>query len=160
MAEINAKESKVKPARQSTHVSQIYLVKRDGSEVRALTDLEFSATTGRFSPDGRMILFHGRDPKGDTWHIHALDLKERKPWKVSQELDGGVGGACWSPDGKRIAYVFGKTSDEKGDGLPEILFRQAEHFLMVVDADGKNSATLRSEKNQVFRITLRAADWR
>jgi RNA polymerase sigma factor (sigma-70 family) len=159
-AEINAKEAKVKPARQSTHVSQIYLVKRDGSEVRALTDLEFSATEGRFSPDGRMILFHGRDPKGDTWHIHALDLKERKPWKVSQELDGGVGGACWSPDGKRIAYVYGKTSDEKGDGFPEILFRQAEHFLMVADADGKNSATLKSEKNQVLRITLRAADWR
>jgi hypothetical protein len=159
-AEINAKEAKVKPARQSTHVSQIYLVKRDGSEVRPLTDLNFSATEGRFSPDGRMILFHGRDPKGDTWHIHAMDLKERKPWKVSQELDGGVSGACWSPDGKRIAYVYGKTSDEKGDGLPEILFRQAEHFLMVVDADGKNSATLRSEKNQVLRITLRAADWR
>ena len=161
IASINAKEAKVKAARQSDVVTQIYLVKRDGSEARALTDLEVSATAGRFSPDGRMILFYGRDPEGNTWHIYAMDLKERKPWKVSQELDGGVDGACWSPDGKRIAYVYGKTSDEKGDGHPEFLFRQAEHFLMVVDADGMNSATcLISEKNQLFRITLQAADWR
>jgi len=157
---ISAKEAKVKAPRNSAHVNQIYLVKRDGSEIRALTDPDLSARTGRFSPDGRMILFHGRDSVGNTSHIYAMDLKERKPWKVSQELDGGVGGACWSPDGKRIAYVYGKTSDEKGDGIPEFLFRQAEYFLMVVDADGKNSATLRSEKNQVYRITLHAAEWR
>jgi dipeptidyl aminopeptidase/acylaminoacyl peptidase len=150
---INAKEAKVKPARDSADVTRIYLVKQDGSEARPLTDLEFSASAGRFSPDGRQILFHGRDPKGDTWHIYAMDLKTRKPRKVSQELDGGLGGACWSPDGKRIAYVWVNASDKEGDG-------QTETILMVADVDGKNSATLLSEKRQRSDVSLWSADWR
>jgi RNA polymerase sigma factor (sigma-70 family) len=140
--------------------SIISLVKQDGSEARALTEPELLATRARFSPDGRMILFHGIDPKGKTKHIYAMDIQEKKPWKASQEVDGFVHGGCWSPDGKRIVYVFAKVSDEKGVGSPEYLFREAETFLMVVDADGKNSVTLFSEKKQLTYVTLWSADWR
>jgi len=107
-----------------------------------------------------MIMFHAIDPKGKTAHIYAMDVKEKKPWKVSQEQNGFVGGACWSPDGKRMAYVWGNTSDEKGDGVPEFVFRQTETFLMVVDADGKNSVTLFSEKKPLTYVSLWSADWR
>jgi len=138
----------------------ISLVKQDGSDARVLTEPELQATSARFSPDGRMILFHGIDPKENTTHIYAMDLKEKKPWKVSQEQNGFVNGACWSPDGKRIAYVWGKTSDEKGDGVPEFVFRQTETFLIVADADRKNSATLFSEKKPLIYVSLRSADWR
>jgi len=138
----------------------VSLAKQDGLEARALTRPEFQATRARFSPDGRMILFHGIDPKEKTKHIFAMNLKEKKPWKVSQELSGLVGGGSWSLDGKRIAYVWGSVSDEKGEGNPEFFFRQTETFLIVVDADGKNSTVLLSEKKQFFHVTLWSADWR
>jgi WD40 repeat protein len=135
------------------------LAKGDGSEPRSLTGAG-NPSGAQFSADGRMILFHGIDPKEKTKHVFAMDLKEKKPWKVSQELDGFVSGACWSPDGKRIAYVWGKTSDEKGDGMPEFFFRQTETFLIVADADGKNSVTLFSEKKPFFFVSLWSVDWR
>jgi Tol biopolymer transport system component len=138
----------------------VSLVKQDGSDARALTEPELQATRARFSPDGRMILFHGTDPKGKSKHIYAMDLKEKKPWKVSQELNGFVSGGCWSPDSKRIAYIWGQTSDQKVPGVPEQLFRETETFLIVADADGKNSATLFSEKKPVIHVTLWSVDWR
>jgi hypothetical protein len=65
-----------------------------------------------------------------------------------------------SPDGKRIAYVWVNVSDEKGNGIPAFLFRQTETFLMVVDAGGKNAATLLLEKKPRLYVTLWSADWR
>jgi hypothetical protein len=47
-----------------------------------------------------------------------------------------LGNYCWSPDGKRVAYIWDNYED--GDN--------GEVFLMVVDADGKNSRALASQK--------------
>jgi Tol biopolymer transport system component len=74
---------------------------------------------------------------------------------VAQELNADFMGHCWSPDGRRVAYVWRQLhADGKND-------RETESFLMVVGADGKDPATVLSEKaeNQGI-ITLTSPHWR
>src|SRR5262249_23994591 len=135
--------------------AQIYLVKPDGSGARALTRPDTLALVGRLSPDGRKLLFMSGEKKGDRWSrsLYVADLAGGKPVRVSQELNADIQGYCWSPDGKRVAYVW-RQSGGKAD-------QETESFLMVVDADGKNAVTVLSEKGESSGvITLAAPEWR
>jgi Tol biopolymer transport system component len=136
----------------------LFRVKRDGSKAEPVAG-ETAALEGRFSPDGKRVLFIGVDsdpaerPVKKT-RLYAAEVGKGKPWVVSQELNAEVMGYCWSPDGKRIAYSARLVPAEGAGG-------ETESFLMVVDADGKNPVTLLSEKaNNADTITVAAVDWR
>jgi hypothetical protein len=85
-------------------------------------------------------------------------VKGGKPARVSEVLNGTVCGACWSPDGQRIAYAWRQVV-EKPDEVME-----CESFLLVCDADGKNEQTIATEKMTGFRAAripvLTVLDWR
>ena len=55
--------------------------------------------------------------------------------------------ACWSPDGRRIAYSA-TLLDANGE-------RDGETSLFVIDADGNNTTTVRTEKHEPNCIRLR-----
>jgi hypothetical protein len=130
---------------------QLNLVKREGGEVRRLG--KPSAAFGRFSPDGKKVLFMKMSEKRGEGQLFVMDLVDGKTTQVSKELNAELMGHCWAPDSKRIAYVWRQTNP-----MPN---GQTESFLMIVDADGKNPVTLLSEKsdNQGM-ITLSSPDWR
>jgi dipeptidyl aminopeptidase/acylaminoacyl peptidase len=122
--------------------TQLYLVKVDGTEARRLENIEFGRR-GRLSPDGRKVLYAGRHREGNKSfeQLFVADVSGGKPVRVSQELNGDPPWhTCWSPDSKRIAYVWhnGPFGNE------------AETFLMMVDADGRNATPLMSQKAPII----------
>ena len=80
------------------NVTQIYLVPSTGGEPRQLTGGESSATSPRWSPDGRLIAFV-RDGQ-----IHTLDVAGGETRRVTN-ISTGASDPVWSPDGRLIAFV-------------------------------------------------------
>jgi Tol biopolymer transport system component len=132
-------------------LSQLNLVSQDGMVIRRLG--KPSAAMGRLSPDGKKVLFMKMGDKRGEGQLCVMTLADGKIQQASQELNAELLGYCWSPDSKRIAYVW-RQKNPMPNG-------QTESFLMIVDADGKNPVTLLSEKsdNQGM-ITLSSPDWR
>ena len=133
---------------------KLYRVKRDRSEVLPIAGVDFGLC-GRFSPDGKSVLYLGKRGK-DAEALYVADVAGGKPRQVSQELNGRFDplGYCWSPDGKRIAYVWDNDPEDRKDG------QESETFLMVLDADGRNSVTVLSEKTTFGGFTIRSPNWR
>jgi Tol biopolymer transport system component len=123
---------------ENEFIPRVYLVKRDSSEVRRLSSDNQLAWSARFSPDGRRALFVSL---GRQSQVHVVDLADGKPRPVSPELNAVVHSACWSPDGKRIAYAWQQRRVNPEDD-------QTEYVLSVIDQDGKNPATLRTDKGR------------
>jgi len=133
---LSVKFDKRSEEKTESHVS---LVKKDGTEVRRLSNAKQWAWDARFSPDGKRALYTANECPG---RVFVVDLPEGKPKPVSPELNAVIYDACWSPDGKRIAYVWHQqrvNSDQ--DNLVEFV-------LSVIDPDGKNPVTLRTEKGR------------
>jgi Tol biopolymer transport system component len=108
---------------------------------------------GDFSPDGKRILYTSPDKKGHL-RLFISDVEGGKPRRLSPEENGAIdeGGYCWSPDGKRAAYLWVNPEQPK-------LGQQYEMFLMVIDTDGQNPITVLSEKTALVK-PLRYPQWR
>jgi Tol biopolymer transport system component len=121
--------------------AELYLVKSDGSQVKSL-GIGFD---GKLAADAKTVLcldLAWKGEKGDTpdTHLLLIDVETKKRRRVSQETNGQfVGGYCWSPDGKKIAYVWRRDRENDSEAW--------ETFLMVMDADGQNSRVVLSEKS-------------
>lgn len=145
--------------------ARLYLVKRDGTEPRALTDEKQFSAFGRLSPDGNRVLYGRMTPAKDGTgpakrELTVLDVASGESTAVGDTpVNGDILSFCWSPDGKRIAYVWREISlDAWQEGVPN---KEAESRLVVCDPDGKNARTIASEKGANPRaITLGWVDWR
>ena len=105
--------------RKKGPTARLYLMNRDGTEARALTDGTRPAFMGRLSPDGLKVFYLGPDPerqgksRGANFGLFVLDVRTRKARRVEQQpLNGEFQGFCWSPDGKRIAYAWRQVHEK------------------------------------------------
>jgi dipeptidyl aminopeptidase/acylaminoacyl peptidase len=97
---------------KSEWLSQIHVANADGSDARQLTRGEKSATSPRWSPDGRWIGFlSSRSGKANVWRISMVGGEAEQ---VTDEK-GGIGSFDWAPDGATVAFVMTdpKTEDEE-----------------------------------------------
>jgi Tol biopolymer transport system component len=150
------------------------LAAKGEKEPRELVELKVrfaSFSVGRFSPDGKKVLFTDADPEQKDaykWSMssrpHLLDIASKK----RQPLPGFPGNACctgvaWSPDGKRVAYTCVQLHPEllKKDMLGPGDDVETEAFLVVADVDGKNTKTISSEKSTSAKGRIFwSIDWR
>lgn len=103
---------------ENTRKSHLWIVPVAGGEARKLTDGAPGETRGRFSPDGKSILFLSpRDGGSQVW-VQAFDAangalsgEPRRVTSISTEADG----AMWSPDGKNILFTSEVYVDCKDD---------------------------------------------
>ncbi len=131
--------------------SELYLVKWDGSDAKKIGQ----GFDGKLSPDGKTVLCLDLAWKDEVLftHLVLVDVKSGERRRISRETNGTlVGGYCWSPDGKKIAYVWQRNP---ADGEKEY-----EFFLMVMDADGQNSTVVLSQKTSDRYVPFGSPDWR
>lgn len=93
---------------ENTRRSHLWIVPTTGGEAKALTTGATPETRGRFSPDGKTVLFLSpRDGGSQVWVQDfdaghgALSGEPRRVTNISTEADG----AMWSPDGKSILFI-------------------------------------------------------
>ncbi len=97
---------------KSEWLSHIHLGAADGSGSRHLTRGDKSATSPRWSPDGRWLGFlSSRSGKANVWRIDP-DGGEAE---MITDVKVGVTAFDWSPDGASLALVMrdGKSEDEE-----------------------------------------------
>jgi Tol biopolymer transport system component len=79
----------------------LFVIRRDGTSLRQLTDDPYKDRQPRWSPDGKRIAFHSdRTGKWEIWVINS----DGSGLKQLTYDPGGVINSVWSPDGTRLAY--------------------------------------------------------
>ncbi len=116
---------------------EIYLMDRDGSNVRRLTKYAGAAHTPAWSPDGQRIAFHlqnGHVGRNGTANIHVMNADGSNLRRLTNDPRKHVRPA-WSPDGKAIVFNCGPGRPEKWE-------------ICLIRADGSGFRTLTN--NDVF----------
>jgi len=86
---------------QTDKQEDVFVIRRDGSGVRQLTDDSYKDRAPRWSPDGKRIVFFS-DRTGN-WEIWMINADGSELQQVT--YTGGTAiNAAWSPDGTRLIY--------------------------------------------------------
>ena len=154
---VNKEQPKARQAR-------LYLMNRDGTEHKALTDENQFCVDGRLSPDGKRVLYGlATHPEGDRGEpkpeLAVLDIATGKSAVVGNLPPKCVIlGFCWAPDGTRIAYTWREVHAGKPEDLEN---KETKSHLVVCDPDGKNARTIATEKGaSPSEVTIGRVDWR
>jgi dipeptidyl aminopeptidase/acylaminoacyl peptidase len=103
---------------ENTRKPHLWIVPAAGGESRQLTTGQAGENRGRFSPDGKSILYTSAAVGGSQIWVTAFDSQSgtltgesRQLTLLSTEADG----ALWAPDGKNILFVSEVYPDCKDD---------------------------------------------
>jgi RNA polymerase sigma factor (sigma-70 family) len=155
---------------QEKRPPRLYLMNRDGTEHKAVTDGKDGSGLGRLSPNGRRVLYMemhvSKDASKVVYKLIVVDVTTGKATPVEGvPLNANIKGFCWSPDGKTIAYAWREIHARDPKDVPMMAVRprvpiETESFLVVCDPDGKNQKTIATEKGSAeWLITIGHLDW-
>jgi len=110
--------------------SAVWLVNWDGSDARAVTSGD-NANHPAFSPDGRYLAFLSSRPADSTAQVWLLDRHGGEARQLTRGA-GEISSFSWSPDGRRMLLVVGKT--EQGESRsPKPIVIDGYHFKQDVE---------------------------
>ncbi|QDU23411.1 sigma-70 family RNA polymerase sigma factor [Urbifossiella limnaea] len=140
-----------------------WLLDRHGKTVREIGAPEkLMAAGGRLSPDGRRVLCSALRPDDDrdTGLLYVFDLATGSTTPVVGVPPGGhLGGCCWSPDGRRIAYTWQSNRVEPKPGHLDPN-QKIELRAIVCDPDGRNATVVASDRSTAGNWSFGSIDWR
>jgi Tol biopolymer transport system component len=95
---------------------EIYLMNRDGSNLRQVTHLGGANFAPAWTPDGKRIVFasNTRDPQGRNFDIFLVNLDGSGLEQVTFN-DSFDGFPMFSPDGKKLAFASGRNGKVDGE---------------------------------------------
>jgi RNA polymerase sigma factor (sigma-70 family) len=132
------------------NASDLRVMKADGTGARRLSPPGGFNEPGRFSPDGRRVVYC-RQKTGERG-VWVVDVDGKNGKRVFGEDGMNIEGCCWSPDGKRLAVV----ASEFGEGGRLLPGEAGRWRIEIMDADGHNRREL-NLKESVWM--LRRPDW-
>jgi Tol biopolymer transport system component/serine/threonine protein kinase len=134
---------------QTDKQEDIFVVRRDGSGLRQLTDDSYKDRAPRWSPDGkRIVFFSDRTGNWEIWMINA----DGSGLQQVTYTGGTALNAIWSPDGTRLIYrIVGNSPSiiEVGKSWqqqtpqslpPSISDRENQFFVWSWSPDGRKLA--------------------
>ena len=98
--------------------TRIWMVSLESGEAIPMTGKGYSASSPKWSPDGKYLTFtaaKGEKAKTQVWRLNRLGGEAEQVTTIKQ----GVGSYDWSPDGKRLLLVI-------KDPKPELLTKDKE----------------------------------
>jgi Tol biopolymer transport system component len=149
---------------------RLYLMNRDGTEHKAVTDGEDASVLGRLSPDGRRVLYMevqvSKDASKVSYKLIVADVTTGKATPVGGvPADAHIQGFCWSPDGGRVTYAWREIHARDPNDVPMMAVRppvpvETDSFLVVCEPDGRNRKTIATEKGSAqWLVTIGHVDW-
>ena len=92
-------------------LADVYTMRFDGSDVRRLTDFKSMSWAPYFHPSGDYVIFHSNKFGFTNCELFIVDaLGEKEPIRVTFH-DKFDGLPVFSPDGKRLAWTSGRTTN-------------------------------------------------
>lgn len=91
--------------------SSVWMVNWEGTQDLQLTYSTESASSPRWSPDGRYLSFlssHGSEGKKQVWLLDRRGGEARQLTQVKESLSG----YAWSPDGRRLVLKMSPSEDD------------------------------------------------
>ena len=102
---------------KNTRTSHLWIVNVNGGDEKPLTDSLAGESHGRFSPDGKQILFETTREGGQQIWLTPFDTaagtigEAHRLTNISTEADGAI----WSPDGQNILFASSVYPDCNDD---------------------------------------------
>lgn len=95
---------------------EIYVMNRDGSDVRQVTRLGAASFAPFFTPDGRRIIFSTNvgDPKGRNFDLYLVNVDGTGLERVTynETFDGFP---MFSPDGRKLVFASNRADAKEGE---------------------------------------------
>ncbi len=120
----------------------IWLMRKDGSELRQLTTHRAHDWTPRWSPDGSKILFHSL--RSGNRDLFILPVDGGAPVQLTDHPAEDIAGG-WSPDGRSIGFISNRSGNmdlwimpSAGGEPKQLTYHEAPDFLLVWAPDGKH----------------------
>src|SRR6266404_3913759 len=94
-------------------IANVFTMKLDGSDVRQLTDFGCMSWAPYFHPSGAYVIFTANKLGFDNFELFLVDAGgTREPVRVTF-TDGFDGLPVFSPDGQKLCWTTGRTTDQK-----------------------------------------------
>jgi dipeptidyl aminopeptidase/acylaminoacyl peptidase len=118
-------------------ITDLWMVSWDGSQdIRLTWNTDTSATSPRWSPDGRFLAFESERPgKAKGSQVWILDRRGGEAHQLT-DVKGHLGSHTWSPDGKKLLLTIradeeeakDEKKDEKKEEKPKPIVIDRYHF--------------------------------
>ena len=93
---------------------ELYIMNRDGTDVRQLTYAPGCYNGGPFfSPDGKRVIFRSDRKKKDYLQLYVIDVDGKNERALTDDLNMNHWAPYWYKDGKHIIYTAADHSDPK-----------------------------------------------
>ena len=94
-------------------IADIWTMKTDGSDKRRITDFKSMSWAPFYHPSGKYIIFTSNKLGFENFDLFVIDVDgEREPVRVTF-TPGFDGLPVFSPDGQKLCWTNGRTSDGK-----------------------------------------------